>query len=355
MTDAAPIAEPVPETGPAPEPTPPEPPPPPPEPAPPPPMRRSRQAPIVAALAIVAIVALVLASPFWAPALMPLLPWAASPSTGAPAALSTRLDQIQAAQTSLGQAVGAAAKTDAAALGALDKRVAALETKPSSTPSDLSGIQQQIAALTATAGALDSRIAALEKTVKALPAGDPTDAALALVALQIGDAVRAARPFAAEYDTFVALARSRSDLAAAAQPLAGAAKAGLASRAVLTARLRALDDKIATVAPPAPAADDWRGRIVARLRSLVTIRRVDGGGETPAQAAVGKAEQALAGGDLAGAVAALQPLTGSDAEAAKSWLQMAAARLQAEQALREIATLLAAHLGAPGAAAAPPG
>jgi hypothetical protein len=354
MTDTAPIAEPMPETGPAPEPTPPEPALPPSEPALPP-VRRSRQAPIVAMLAIVAIVALVLAAPFWTPALIPLLPWAAPPSADAPAALSARLDQIQAAQTSLGQAVGAAAKTDAAALGALDKRVAALENKPSPTPPDLSGIQQQIAALTATAGALDSRIAALEKTVKAQRAADPTDAALALVALQIGDAVRAARPFAAEYDTFVALAHSRPDLAAAAQPLAAAAKAGLASHAVLTAQLRALDDKIATVSSPPPAADDWRGRIVARLRSLVTIRRVDGGGETPAQAAVGKAEKALAGGDLAGAVAALQPLTGNDAEAAKPWLQMAAMRLQAEQALREITTLLAAHLGTPAVAAAPPG
>ena len=353
MTDAAPIAEPVPEAGPAPEPTPPEPALPPSGPVSPPPVRRSRQAPLIAVLAVVAIVALVLASPFWAPALMPVLPWSARPSADAPAA--ARLDQVQAAQISLGQAVGAAAKTDAAALEALDRRLTALENKPTSAPSDLSGIQQQIAAVTATAGALDSRIAALEKTAKAQPAGYPTDAALALVVLQIGDAVRAARPFAAEYDTFVALARSRPDLAAAAQPLAGAAKAGLASRAVLAAGLRALDDKIATVSSPAPAADDWRGRIVARLRSLVTIRRVDGGDETPAQAAVGKAEKALAGGDLAGAVAALQPLTGNDADAAKPWLQMAAARLQAEHALREIATLLAAHLGAPAAAAAPPG
>ena len=64
------------------------------------------------------------------------------------------------------------------------------------------------------------------------------------------------------------------------------------------------------------------------------------------EAALSAAERSLAAGDLAGAVAALDPLSGPAAEAARPWLQMARQRLAVEAALHQVEGLLVARLGA---------
>src|SRR5260370_5564337 len=129
------------------------------------------------------------------------------------------------------------------------------------------------------------RVAALEKTEQAESAAAPTDAALLLILLRIREAIEVARPFVAEYDAFAALARTHPDIAAAAAPLAEPAKSGVADRAVLAQRLHALAGAIATAEAP-PADADWSERAWARLRGLVTIRRVDGAGQSAPEAAV---------------------------------------------------------------------
>src|SRR5207248_8060488 len=130
----------------------------------------------------------------------------------------------------------------------------------------------------------------------------------------------------------------------AAMPLAEPAKTGVASRAVLIARLHALAGAIATAAAP-PADPDWGDKVLARLRGLVTIRRIDGASQSEPEAAVSAAERALRGGDLAGAVAALDRLAGPPAETARPWLQMARQRLAVEAALHRVEELLTARLG----------
>ena len=99
---------------------------------------------------------------------------------------------------------------------------------------------------------------------------------------------------------------------------------------------------------------DWREQALARLRGLVTIRRIDSlsrtGSAGGSNGAVGAAQAALARGDLAGAVAALEQLTGADAEAARPWLLMARERLAAETALDHVQELLTERLGSPPAA-----
>ncbi len=323
-----------PTTEPTPEPTP--------EPAP---VRRRHRAALTLALALAVVILIVATSPFWAPGLIPMLPWGGTqPAARQPdpvASLTARVDRLEAAQSGQSQAIAAAGNADKASLAQLDQRLHALETKP---PPDLSGIQQQLAALS-------GRIDTLDKTVKAQQSGDPTDAALALVALQIGDAVRAARPFASEYQAFAALAKNRPEIAAAAAPLEAPAATGVASRAVLAQELHTLATKIETVTPP--PASDWSERVIGQLRGLVTIRRIDGAGGSPDETAIRTAQKALAQGDLAGAVAALGKLGGANADAAKPWLQMAQARLGVEDALHKVTTLLAARLGS--AADKPPG
>lgn len=335
------------------------------------PERRRAQAILLAALAVIIVVAIVAASPFWAPKLMPLLPWGKAGSAGEgnqgniETRLSARLDRIEAAVATLTRTTAAAntanqdamnalGTADKAALAAFDRRVQALENKPPPAPPDLAPLQGQIAGLGGRLDALgkhvdglSTRVAALEKAIRK-PTANPTDIGAALVVLQIDAALRTARPFPDEYAALAALVHGRPDLAAAAAPLAGAAKAGVASRAVLSRRLHALAMRIATAQPP-PAADDLGGRIMAQLHSLVTIRRVGGAGETPAETAVDTAEAAMRHDDLAGAVEAMRGLTGANAAAAKPWLDLAEPRLQAEAALNKLTTLLAARLGKPAA------
>jgi hypothetical protein len=187
---------------------------------------------------------------------------------------------------------------------------------------------------------LTQKIAALDKAAQAGPADA---AALALVLLQIEQAVEIGRPFEAEYRALIALSRDHPDITTAATPLTGPAASGVASRAVLIARLHQFAPQIAAAAPPAEPG--WGSQITARLRSLVTIRRVDGEGQSPAEAAVSAAEGDLAGGDLDAAITALSALDGANLAAAQPWLAMARQRLQVETVLQHIETLVTAALG----------
>ena len=296
-----------------------------------PPRRIGRPVLIAAAAALIIVGALV-ASPFWAPELTSLLPWGAPESKPQPAPPPAPDPALAAAKVQAGQ--------NAAALAQLGQRVAALEARPAP---DLSTIQQQLAALNKTTADLTEKIAALDKAAQQQPAADPKNTALALVLLQIRDAVDIGRPFEAEYQALLVLSRDHPDIAAAAAPLAEAAESGVASRAVLTERLRQLAPQIATARPP--PKNTLKSQIVARLRSLVTIRRIDGDRQTPAEAAVSAAQHALAGGDLAGAIAALAGLSGPNQAAAQPWLKMAKERLAVEAALRQVQAALTASLG----------
>jgi len=279
--------------------------------------------------ALILVVVLVATGPLWAP----LLPWATR-NEPAPDANTTRVEA-----------------PPNAALQGLERRVAVLEAKPAAPPSDLAEIRQEVAKLAGSVADLAARVEA----VRSQTVGDPTDIALVLALLQIRYAVEAGRPFAAAYEALVALVQARPEIAAATAPLAEPATAGLPGRPVLANRLRELSDAIATADASTDtnaAVPDWADQAWRRLSGLVTIRRIDGAGPGrpgggPADA-VKAAQSALAGGDLEGAVGALDGLTGAPAEIARPWLRMAKERLAAEAALQKIEALLVARLGAPG-------
>jgi hypothetical protein len=296
------------------------------------------------ALAGVAVLAIVIAAlattPFWAPQIMRLLPWGVAAEKPQPATPNPTVAVQQ-----LTQRVAALEAKPASDQSGLQQRVAALEGRPAP---DLSSVQQQLAALDKTTADLGQKIATLDKTEQQQQAADPKITALTLVLLQIRDAVEIGRPFDAEYQALVALSRDHPDIATAAAPLADPAQTGVASRAALIERLRQLAPLIATARPPPKSG--WKSQVVARLRSLVTIRRVEGDERTPAEAAVGKAQSDLASGDLAGAITALDKLDGASKTAAEPWLKTAKARLAVETALRQVQAALTTALGA----AAPP-
>jgi hypothetical protein len=346
------------------------------QPAAEPPLRRYRAMAIGLGAAVIALLIIDGAAPLWAPPLLRSLGWETA-AEGPDRALIERIGRLEAAQkqdhpasapierlerfeatqkqdrqdaaasaAALQQTVGQAAST----MQQLDRRVAALEARPATPAGEITELRQQLAKLSTAVTDLTGRVAAaekaaVEKTALAQSAADPTDSALLLTLLRIREAVEVARPFAAEYDAFVALAQTRPEIAAAAAPLAEPAKSGVASRTVLIARLHALAGGIATAEAP-PAEADWGDKVLARLRGLVTIRRIDGTGQSEPEAAGSSAERTLRGGDLAAAIAALDGLAGPPAEAARPWLQMARQRLAVEAALHRVEELLTARLGA---------
>ena len=91
------------------------------------------------------------------------------------------------------------------------------------------------------------------------------------------------------------------------------------------------------------AASGWAEQSLQRLLNTVSIRRV--GADTPGAKAA-RAEAKLNGGDLGGAIAELDGLTGAVAAAAATWLDDARARHDAEVAASELEALAIARLQA---------
>jgi hypothetical protein len=342
----------------------------------------ARRAALWLAVLLVVVTAGIALSPYWAPNVASLLPWKGTSAPvredfadlaarvtaleqrpaptavgvdaikAAQAALEQRVARLEAAIDALRQNQGAAAATKAS-LAQLTQRLDAIDaqaaTRAAAEAADARKTQQEQSRLGGAATDLGDRLTQLERQVQAQGSADRSGTVLLLALLQMREAVEEARPFPAEYSVFERLAHDDAKLAAAAEPLAGAAREGVASRAVLSRRLADLSAQIATAKPPA-AKSKWWAQALDRMRALVTIRRIDGGAKTGPEAAVDAAQSALARGDLAAAVSALDPLTAANAETARPWVQMARKRLAAEAALTHLQELVAARLGAaPGA------
>jgi hypothetical protein len=337
----------------------------------------------LAALLLLAIAGVGL-SPFWARDIAPLLPWGgkpeastedfavlaarletiekrpalASPDIGrinsAAGALARRVDQLEAVRNTDQQTEAAVAAVKAG-LQQLEERLSAIEARSASRAAgeaaQFEKLRQELAQISGTSTDLADRLSAIERRVGATGDAVRSDAALLATLLQMREAVEAARPFATEYDAFIALAHDQPDLIAAAQPLAGVARAGVAGSAILSERLGELSGRVAPATAP-PVGSDLGTQVLMWLHSLVTIRRIDAAAQIGLGPAVRVAEVALARGDLSGAISALSTLSGQDSGATQSWLQMARQRLVAEAAVSHLQELLVARLGTPAEAPA---
>ena len=292
--------------------------------------------------AIILILAVIGTEPYWQPALAPLLSWgpATTPApepepekSDAQAALTARLDALE---------------RRVQALPSLDARLTTLEQRPvPDTQARLAPLQGQLQQLSARLDQLDQRIDQLVKDQAAR--GDSAQRVLLVALANLGNAVSSSRPFSAELASVEALGRGRPGWSQSLQPLDAAAKTGIPSVAVLAERFsNDVAPAILRAEAAEPSAQQSIGQaVLAKLRGLVVIRRTDGaGGGTPAQDAVASADAALRKSDLAGAVAALKPLTGSAGEAAAPWLADAQQRLAAEQIVARLSQQVSADLAA---------
>jgi hypothetical protein len=368
---------------------------------------------LLAALVLIVFIVGIGSSPYWAPLVIPALPWtaksqlaparvaaltesmkaleertdrrlralaagtkASSENAAAIAALNTSLTRLEASVAALAAASGKSAPPPpsnpsgppaAAAVEQLNRKLAGLESKMAEERAAgharATKIEGELKRLDAVTASLADRVPQLAAKLEARQHMEAGEAALFLGLLEMREAVDAGRPFREAYAGFVARLRDRPTLGldpkivAAAQALAPAAREGVPSLAALAQSLSEETPK--TAAPTAPKGSGWTARVAAHLRSLVRIRRTGGHGGSTLEKAFASAEHDLARSDLKSAVATLEALTGADAADVKPWVAEAHKRLQAESALQSLQDLLLSSLagGTPGAppSPAPPG
>jgi len=221
----------------------------------------------------------------------------------------TEIDQIQAKAASEAKAAKTASSATKDKIEKLRQQLAALGESRSSTGQNVAGA----VGLALAAGRLQ----------RAMDNGDTYEDVLAtLRALSAGDAT----------------------VGAILDRLAGRAATGVSTRDALTRAFPNVARDIAA-AGNTEAASGWTDRTLQRIRNTVSIRRIgaDVPGDTPG-ARVARTEAKLNGGDLGGAVAELDGLTGAAASAAAAWLDDARARHDAEVAVGELEALAIARL-----------
>jgi hypothetical protein len=307
-------------------------------------------------------VALVGSAPYWAPDLAALLPWGPRTANEAFEQLDQRQREIARRQVTIDQRL---TKLDdqlrglnatAGAVKDLDQRLAALEQQPrGEDPQRLSALQQEMQRLAAAHQATGERVAKMEQRRNAA-AGERGEEALLLALGQLRNQLQGSQPFAAELGAVVALGRNRPEVRDNLAPLSASAATGIPSVSMLSQRFDH-DVAPALMRSAAPESNGWGSQIMNRLRSLVVVRRVGSsaaGADDPLEGGVAHAETALASGDLAGAVKAVEVLPTVNAPPAQSWLADARRRLAAEHGLARLTDQLAAQLAAEDRAAAEP-
>lgn len=336
------------------------------EPAAPKPIRRRGFPYGVAALALL-VIAAGATSHWWLPYATPerqvAAPAAEAPMAEAPVAeapvaeappplpapdtaLADRVDTLEREVRSLiGAADTLATKSDNAVLAdrvsALEDKLGSVEARPSADPQALS--------------ALAERLKSVEAKLAQREVAAHDERALALASAQLSAALAESDPFAPQVELLHAAANDDPALTAPLDTLSSHAKAGVPSRVALLAGLEALPDLLSQPAPPPEDASYWE-RIERRMSGLVTVRRIDGGDDkasappSPDQLLAAAAAE-MRGGDLAAAVTTVKRLDGHAADVARPWLEQAQARLDVEQAARDIAAIAARHLAGDGGVA----
>jgi hypothetical protein len=219
-------------------------------------------------------------------------------------------------------------------LDELTERIAKLEETEAATRVNegLVRFEAEKDRLTRSLADVAQRVEGLEERSQAAGAS-PSARAVVLAAGQLREALRTSTPFAEELAALRKAAGDQPDLAQLASDLTPHAATGIPMLATLMERFDAAARQ-AVAAERRFAGDGWLAAAANRLASLVTIRRTAvEDADTTTEAAIARAEAALQGGDLAGAVKALEGLEGAAAEAMGDWLKQARQRLLAERAM----------------------
>lgn len=221
-------------------------------------------------------------------------------------------------------------------LGLLRERIAALEAKQTVTPLDLDALGDRIASAEDASAEKIAQLEAELANVRQLAekrAPERERAGLLLLAVgQLEAATVTSGAFTGRLASVRDLAPGEDAAVSDAIVALQAHQQGVASHASLKERF---DDVAKAVSQAKVAGSDegFVGKTLNNIASLVTVRRTDVAEGPGVDAALVRAETALAADDLAGAVAALKTLSGPPAERAAPWLADAEARLAVDAAV----------------------
>ncbi|MEO9904605.1 mitofilin family membrane protein [Nisaea sp.] len=255
--------------------------------------------------------------------------------------LENRLDGLEArplAAAATGGGSEAAAVNEALLnlISSLRERVVSLEAREMVAPSDLATVTSRIETAESGAG---TRIAELEAdlaTVRQLAekrAPQRERAGLLLLAVgQLEAAATTSGSFAAQLVAVKDLVTGESDEVARAVAVLEGHDNGVATVASLSQRFNDLA-KAVSQAKLAGSDEGLVGKTLNTVASLVTIRRTDVAEGPSVDAILVRAESAVKVGDVAGAVTALEDLSGAPAERASGWIAAAKARVAVDQAV----------------------
>jgi len=241
------------------------------------------------------------------------------------------------------------------ALDALSDRLARLEqSEPTAGLTErLDRLDAESSALSRSVADIAERLETVEKERSLALGTSRAVRALVLAAGDLREALRSSAPFADGLAALREAAADQPDLLKLADDLEPHAAAGIPVLTTLVDRFQAVARRAVSAARQVEG-EGWLAAAANRLGSLVTVRRTAvGDAEDTTDAAIARAEAALADGDLAAAVRAMEGLRGAAAEAAAGWLDQARARVLAERAMA-VLHVHAVSLIAPAAPAGKP-
>lgn len=212
-----------------------------------------------------------------------------------------------------------------------------LDVNPQAPPSHVAG-----AVPTADSAASSAEIAALQTRVAALEAGQTRTinaAAAALAAASLAEATAGSGSF----ETELAALERILPLSGEVRALRPYAENGVPSRAALRADFDSVAARAAVAARDPGERAGFFARAAHALSAIVTIRRISAGGEGP-DAVLARAGDAVAEGDLEGALKILRDLPPKAAQAMAPWRSRALQRVAVDRQVAAIRALALSDL-----------
>ncbi|WP_199852498.1 COG4223 family protein [Rhizobium sp. H4] len=274
------------------------------------------------------------------------LPGSSAPQTASPeiADLSGEIDGLK--QTVANLAANPASTDD----GALETRIAALETAaknaaaaPTGDPANVEALNQKIAELSGQVEQLRATLAQsseqqtsdgadiakrLDEAEKKLnePRQDVA-VARAIAAAALKAAIDRGGPFLAELDTFAGVAPDDPAVA----DLRSFAETGIPSRAELVRQVPDIATAIVEAVNQPDPNQSWSDRLMASAKSLVTVRPVGNIEGESVEAIAARLEDKVKNGDLSGASAEWNALPAPGKQASAAFKQSLEARIRVEE------------------------
>ncbi len=279
--------------------------------------------------------------------------------------LNGRLDDLEKRLRALSATAAERPAAADPAIGELRSKVEALENRPAAQPpaatsagdadKEVAALRTDIAGLRTALQTLDQAVSLQREQTKTLSdavgnRGAAEQKALTAarasavigIAARLSSALDSGLPFAGDLALLMPLIQGDAKLGEIATALQPYAQTGVASRAALTADFPAF----AKAALADDLADDSFGeRLLGKLKSIVSLRRVGDVQGDSVEAKLARAEAALDGSDLAKAVEIVKSLPAQTAKATAAWLARAETHLAAKRGVDQLAAHAVALLG----------